>query len=65
MMKYYASARPSLQHYRNHGRETLINNCLNAVAKLLERLKRAKKDFVDALTLDNFVKAETEKLWIE
>ena len=64
-MKYYASARPSLQHYRNHGRETLINNCLNAVAKLLERLKRAKKDFVDALTLDNFVKAETEKLWIE
>lgn len=65
MMKYYASARPSLHHYRNHGRETLINNCLNAVAKLLERFKRAKKDFFDVLTLDNFVKAETEKLWIE
>ena len=47
------------------GRETLINNCLNTVAKLLERFKRAKKDFIDVLTLDNFVTAETEKLWIE
>ena len=49
-------------NYRNHGRETLINNCLNTVAKLLERFKRAKKDFIDVLTLDIFVKAETEKL---
>ena len=52
-------------NYRNHGRETLINNCLNTVAKLLERFKRAKKDFIDVFTLDNFVTAETEKLWIE
>lgn len=52
-------------NYRNHGRETLINNCLNTVAKLLERFKRAKKDFIDVLTLDNFVRAETEKLCIE
>ena len=52
-------------NYRDHGRETLINNCLNTVAKLLERFKRAKKDFIDVLTLDNFVRAETEKLWIE
>ena len=37
----------------------------NTVAKLLERFKRAKKDFIDVLTLDNFVRAETEKLWIE
>ena len=29
----------------------------NTVAKLLERFKRAKKDFIDVLTLDNFVKA--------
>lgn len=49
-------------NYRDHGRETLINNCLNTVAKLLERFKRAKKDFIDVLTLDNFVRAETEKL---
>ena len=42
-------------NYRDHGRETLINNCLNTVAKLLERFKRAKKDFIDVLTLDNFV----------
>ena len=49
-------------NYRDHGRETLINNCLNTVAKLLERFKRAKKDFIDVLTLDNFVTAETEKL---
>ena len=34
----------------------------NTVAKLLERFKRAKKDFIDVLTLDIFVKAETEKL---
>ena len=49
-------------NYRDQGRETLINNCLNTVAKLLERFKRAKKDFIDVLTLDNFVRAETEKL---
>lgn len=42
-------------NYRNHGRETLINNCLNNVAKLLERFKRAKKDFIDVLTLYTFV----------
>ena len=52
-------------NYRDHGRETLINNCLNTVAKLLECFKRAKKDFIDVLTLDNFVRAETEKLCIE
>ena len=34
----------------------------NNVAKLLERFKRAKKDFIDILPLDNFVRAETEKL---
>ena len=44
------------------GRETLINNCLNTIAKLLELFKRAKKDFIDVLTLDIFVRAETEKL---
>lgn len=37
-------------------------DCLNTVAKLLERFKRAKKDFIDILPLDNFVRAETEKL---
>ena len=37
----------------------------NTVAKLLELFKRAKKDFIDVLTLDIFVRAETEKLWIE
>ena len=42
-------------NYRNHGRETLINNCLNTVEKLLERFKRAKKDFIDVLTLYTFV----------
>ena len=49
-------------NYRNHGRETLINNCLNTIAKLLERFTRAKKDFIDVFTLDIFVRAETEKL---
>ena len=44
------------------GEETLINNCLNTIAKLLELFKRAKKDFIDILPLDNFVRAETEKL---
>ena len=47
------------------GEETLINNYLNTIAKLLELFKRAKKDFIDVLTLYIFVIAETEKLWIE
>ena len=34
----------------------------NTVAQLLERFKRANKDFIDILPLDNFVRAETEKL---